>query len=87
MIESGVMVMKNGLAWGLIFADGHSSQFGWTDPCKAPIHNPQFCTKPTDVTWTPRPDMPYNSYYDELSTGKIVYVERETTVRIKGDWP
>jgi len=46
------------------------------DAESAPIHNPRFCTKPTDVT--------YNGSYliPELLTGEIVHVERTTTVRL-----
>lgn len=68
--------MKNGKAWGCIDQDGHSSEYGWLDPEDATIHNPQFCLKPTDVTYAESP------YIAELFKGKIVAVERTTTVRI-----
>ena len=73
-IERGVMVMKNGKAWGILYEDGHSTSYGWIDPESAPIHDPRFCTKPTDVTW-------HNSHYTkELLTGELVMVERRTEV-------
>ena len=76
-IETGVMVMKDGKAWGCISNDGHSSSFGWIDPEYAPIHNPEFCKHPVDFTY---PDSPYTA---ELRTGKLVNVERRTEVIIK----
>ena len=66
--------MKNGLAWGKTYEDGHSTVYGWMNPESAPIHNPEFCTKPTDVTWNG------SHYTDELSTAKLVHVERRTVV-------
>jgi hypothetical protein len=76
MKEIGVMVMKNGKAWGVEYEDGHSTSYGWIAPEKAPIHNPKFCKKTTDVTYS-------NSLYvKELLTATIVHVERETIVRV-----
>lgn len=77
-IEHGVMVMKNGLAWGTTYADGQVTEHGWVPPEDAPIHNPQFCKRTTDVTYQ-------NSHYiDELMTAELVHVERRTEVIIKG---
>jgi len=75
-IETGVMVMKNGKAWGITHEDGHSTSYGWMEPESAPISDPRYCNKPTDVTYRNSP------YIQELSTAKIVKVERTTTVRI-----
>lgn len=76
-IETGVMVMKNGKAWGTEYADGHSTNYGWIAPEDAPIHNPEFCKKTTDVTHK-------DSYYiKELLTAELVHVERRTEVIIK----
>jgi hypothetical protein len=78
-IERGVMVMKDGKAWGKVHEDGHSTSYWWMVPESAQIHNPMFCKKPTDVTWT-------GSHYEkELSTGKLVTVERRTEVVIITD--
>jgi hypothetical protein len=75
-IERGVMVMKNGKAWGITYEDGHSTSYGWLSPEEAPIHDPKYCKKPTDVTWK-------GSYLTkELETGELVFVERRTEVSI-----
>ena len=80
-IERGVMVMKNGKAWGVVYEDGHSMSYGWIDPESAPIHDPKFCTKPTDVTWQG------SHYATELSTGELVMVERRTEVTVLSNNP
>jgi hypothetical protein len=74
LIETGVMIMKNGKAWGCEYDDGHSTSYGWIDPCKAPIHDPKYCKKQTDVTYSG------SHYTKELMTGKVVMVIRKTTV-------
>ncbi len=75
-VEKGVMVMKDGNAWGETYADGHSTSYGWMRPEDAPIHDPRFCTKPTDVTYAG------SHYIKELEKGKVVKVERLITVNI-----
>ena len=75
-IERGVMVMKDGKAWGITYEDGHITSYGWMDPESAPIHKPEFCKNPEDVTWR-------DSYLiPELKTGELVSVERRTEVFI-----
>ncbi|RTK93075.1 hypothetical protein EKI60_06575 [Candidatus Saccharibacteria bacterium] len=69
--------MKDGKAWGKMWEDGNATCYGWVDAEVAPIHNPEFCTKPTDVTYK---DSPYTK---ELLTAKLVSVERQTVVIIK----
>ena len=76
-VEKGVMVMKDGKAWGVTYEDGHSISYGWIDPENAPIHGPE-CTNPTKVTW------PNSPYVAELKTAKLVKVERTTAVKILG---
>ena len=75
--EIGVMVMKNGKAWGCVYDDGHSTSYGWMNPVDAPIYEPEYCTKPTDVTYRNSP------YLAELATAELVMVERTITVKIK----
>ncbi|MNW17394.1 hypothetical protein D3C71_2165720 [compost metagenome] len=70
------MVMKNGKAWGCVYADGRSTEYGWTDPESAPIHDPKYCKKPTDVTYAG------SWLIKELSTAKLVNVVRKTIVEI-----
>lgn len=48
-IEKGVMVMKNGRAWGVEYDDGHCKVYGWLEPETATIYNPVYCKDPIDV--------------------------------------
>ena len=75
-IETGVMVMKNGKAWGTEFDDGKCHSDGWVEPEYGGIHDERFCTNPTDVTWKDSP------YVKELKTAKLVKVERRTETTV-----
>ncbi len=75
-IETGVMVMKDGKAWGTTYADGQRTCYGWLDPAVAPMHDPLFCKKPTDVTYKT------DHNFDEIASGELVLVERRTDVRV-----
>lgn len=74
--ETGVMVMKNGKAWGTVYEDGQSHEYGWIDPEEAEIHDPEFCTSPIDVTYMDSP------YTDELRSARLVPVRRTITLEI-----
>jgi hypothetical protein len=73
-IETGVMVMKDGKAWGITYEDGSSRSYGWIEPESAPIHDPRFCKTPEDVTYKGSP------YVSELRAAKLLHVERRTEV-------
>jgi hypothetical protein len=73
-VEDGVMVMKNGKAWGVTYQDGHSQSYGWVDPSEAQIRSPVFCKQPSDVTYENSP------YLKELKDAEIVRVRRTTVV-------
>lgn len=76
-VERGVMVMKDGKAWSMVDGGDHTRQgWGLKDLFDSPIYNPEFCKRPTDVTYKDSP------YVKELKTGELVKVERITTVRI-----
>ena len=77
-IRTGVMVMKDGKAWGIVDADGHSTSYGWIEPEYAPIHDPEFCKSPEDVTYPGSLDV------TELRSGKLVPVERRIEVMLTG---
>ena len=80
-IEEGVMVMKDGKAWGIEYEDGQVTSWGWINPSdtRAKIHDPRYCKSPTDVTFR-------GSYLEpELRTGKLAKVVRKTTVKVIGE--
>ncbi len=74
--EKGVMLMKGGLAWGTTYADGRSTSYGWMPPEDAPIHDPKFCKRPSDITYKDDHNM------SEIKKGKLVHVVRTTKVSI-----
>lgn len=75
-VEEGVMVMKNGKAWGKTYFDGQVTEYGWTELEDASMRDPRFCTKTTDV-------VPMrSSHIDELRTATLVKVRRTTTIEI-----
>lgn len=78
-IEAGVMVVKEGKAWGIIFNYGHlpSYSYGWVTLNDACIYDPEFCKHPEDVTYLDSP------YLSELRKGTIVHVELRTEVILK----
>lgn len=76
-IETGVMVIKNGKAWGVVYSDGRSTVNGWISPINAQISDPLTCTRPTDKTYSGSSDE------EELSTAEVVHVERITELFIK----
>jgi hypothetical protein len=77
LIEEGVMVVKDGQAWGVVYQDGHSTEHGWMNMVDAPIYGS--LNKPTDVTWSGSSDRP-NPSIKELEKGTLVKVKRVTTL-------
>lgn len=75
-IEEGVMIVKDGKAWGKTYEDGRETNYGWMNIEDAQIHDPKYCKKVTDVTYK-------GSHYEsELLTGKLVKVRRSTVVEV-----
>lgn len=77
-VERGVQVMKDGMAWGLAYADGQVTELGWIKPTDAPIHDARYVQRPTDVLghlekWR-------GTYTAHFEGAKVVSVERRTVV-------
>lgn len=79
-IIEGVVAEYKGKFWGKQHGDAQYSvnDFGSLD--KATIANPEFCTKPTDMTYDPA-NMP-NPDYDKLLKAKLVKVRKTITFEI-----
>lgn len=78
-VKTGVMVMKDGKAWSETYSDGKSTEYGWIEPERARIHDPEYVKKPTDVTYKGC------HYTQELLTAKVVKVRRTITVEVIND--
>lgn len=76
-VETGVMAMLNGAAWGVEYADGHATVMGWVDPIEGRLSNPEFCKKPEDMTSNNRPDD-----VKRLRMSKLVHVTRTLTIEV-----
>lgn len=48
---SGVMVVKDGKAWGVEYEDGKGRAYGWVEIANGEIHDPRYCKHPLDVTY------------------------------------
>ncbi len=73
-VEVGVMVVRDGKAWGISYEDGQITSYDWVALEDATIYDPQFCKKPEDVMYSSSMQM------SELQTGRVVCVERRTEV-------
>ena len=78
-VERGVMVIKDGKAWGQTYSDGKYTDYGWMDLEDAPIHDPKYVKSPSSVTWLDSP------YLEELESAEIVHVRRERRVFFEVD--
>ena len=75
-IERGVMVMKNGKAWGTVPSDWGHSPDGWVAPVHGHLCNPKFVRTPSDIL------SPHSLSKEECDSGKLVPVERITRVAV-----
>ena len=74
-VREGVMVVKDGKAWGVVHADGYSTSYGWVPFAHGEVRDPDCCLEPTDMT----------SRYDttarrEIAEGRLVRVRITETI-------
>lgn len=75
-IETGVMVINGDLGWGVKYEDRQVTEYGWVSPEQAIIANPKFAKRTTDFI------SPQSWDAEEIKKGKLVMVERVTTVDV-----
>ena len=73
-VETGVMIMKDGKAWGKTYEDGRETCYGWMNPEDAPIYNPEHLKKPEDATWKG------SHHVEQLKEGQLINVKRVTMI-------
>ena len=71
----GVAVKRRGKFWGVQYEDGHSTDNGYGPPKNATISDPEFCTKPTDLTYKNSPHTKELAEGDLVSVVETVYWE------------
>jgi hypothetical protein len=75
-IKTFHVIEKDGKFWGVQYADGHSTEYGYGSIHNAHPVDPRFCRKPEDATYR-------GSYLiPKLRQGRIVKVRMTTTVEI-----
>ncbi len=72
----GVMIVKNGKAWGVIDDTPRCTTHGWMPLVDASLYDPEFCTEPADVTYPDSADI------KELLTATLVSVRKTVIVEI-----
>ena len=70
---TGVVAELDGKYFGLEYADGHCTCYGFVDIDMAEIGDPEFCKVPTDMTYKD------SLYYDQLCTATLRKVTKLTT--------
>ncbi|RLI66348.1 MAG: hypothetical protein DRO67_01190 [Candidatus Asgardarchaeum californiense] len=74
--ETGVMVIKDGAAWGIVYKDGQVAQYGWLHPSdkNVEIYKRSSCRVPTDVLLHNSPCK------EEMSCAVVVPVKRTINI-------
>lgn len=75
-VERGVMIVKEGKAWGSVPTDWDHPTPTWVDPIHGHLHKPEFIRKPSDIL------SPHSLSKEEINSGKLVPVERVTHVTV-----
>jgi hypothetical protein len=71
IIQIGVVAELNGKYWGIEYEDGQCTVYGFGSIENAKISDPEFCTKPEDLTYKD------SCYYDILRQAKLVSVTKK----------
>ena len=74
--ERGVMVVKDGKAWGAVPNGWDHPTHGWVAPLHGRLCNPEFVGTPSDIL------SPHSFSKEEINTGRLVPVERVTHVTV-----
>lgn len=73
--QTGVVAEFEGKYWGVQYADGSVTSYGFGDIEKAEVSNPEFCKTPTDKART-------NLQQEELYKARLVAIEVTTQYRV-----
>jgi hypothetical protein len=76
-VRTGVVAELNGKFWGIEYEDGHSTSYAFGPIEKAKMSDPQFCTKPEDMTYGDSP------YLRELRMARLVKVTMTTVYAVE----
>lgn len=82
-VIEGVVAEYNGKFWGFQHGDAQYTCNDFGDFKHAKISNPEFCKKPTDMTWNPENTNGYNHEYDKLKKAKLINVRKTITTEFE----
>lgn len=72
-VENGVMVIKDGKAWAVLYEDGRERNEGWTSIDRGELYDGSRVNKPLDVVWSG------SHYRSALEGASVVHAKRTTT--------
>lgn len=75
-IEHGLMLMKDGMAWGIMYEDPYSVVEGFTDPVDGYLYDPEKVEYIGQITNENSADR------EEMMTGRLRPVKRITKVKL-----
>lgn len=82
-IIEGVVAEYNGKYWGTQYSDEYSTNKDFGDLEKAEISDPEYCKKPTDMTWDSENTNGYNHEFDKLSKAKLIKIKKTITTEFE----
>jgi hypothetical protein len=83
-IKHYVVAELDGKYWGVTYQDGYGTTYGFVSIDDASYHNPEYCEKPTDMTWTPDPySFRKNDDFDKLKKATLRHVTIETKYSVE----
>lgn len=68
------VIEKDGKYWGVQYADGYSTSYGWGPIENASFHDRRYCKKPEDATYRGSP------HVKELRKGRLLDIVITTIV-------
>jgi hypothetical protein len=74
-VKRVTVIEKDGKYWGVQYADGYSTSYGWGPIENASFHDRRFCRKPEMATYKG------SRYVEELRKGRLLDIEITTEVK------
>lgn len=78
-VRTGVILMRGDKAWLGADTRYEDASDGWGDATQAELNEPEFCTKPYDLSSPP------GHLVEEMSKGKLVLVRKVVAIEVIGD--
>lgn len=73
--EQGTVVRYKGKFWGIVYADGRVTEYGWVDIKEAELGDTNYCHTPSSFVYEGSHDT------EEINKGELVEIIRTTSYR------